>query len=82
MATVSQAPPLPSVPAETLSSDVVDQNKNQTEIDVTHSAITENSGTDANSAQASPTITSKVVSPAKTFDPKKIKFRKCIIHIW
>ena len=72
MATVSQAPPLPSVPAETLSSDVVDQNKNQTEIDVAHSAITKNSGTDANSAQASPTITSKVVSPAKTFDPKKV----------
>ena len=72
MATVSQAPPLPSVPAETLSSGVVDQNKNQTEIDVAHSSITKNSGTDANSAQASPTITSTVVSPAKTFDPKKI----------
>ena len=70
--TVSQVPSLPSVPAETLSSDDIDQNKNQTEIDVAHSAITKNSGTDANPAQASPTITSKVVSPAKTFDPKKI----------
>ncbi len=72
MATVPQAPPLPPEPVATLSSDETDQNKNQTEIDVAHSTITTNSGTDAISAQASPTITPKVVSPAKTFDPTKI----------
>ena len=72
MATVPQAPPLPPEPVATLSSDETDQNKNQTEIDVAHSTITTISGTDANSAQASPTITPKVVSPDKTFDPTKI----------
>ena len=62
---VSQAPP---VPAETLSSNPVDQNNNQTEIDT----VTKSSETLTNSAQTSPDITTKNVARPKTFDPSKI----------
>ena len=69
---VPQEPPVPSVPAETLSSDPVDQNNNQTEIDLVISDVTKNIETQANSAKSSPKITPKAVAIPKTFDPTKI----------
>lgn len=69
---IPQEPPVPSVPAETSSSDPVDQNNNQTEIDLAISTVTKNSETHANSAQASPEITPKAVAVPKSFDPMKI----------
>ena len=69
---VPQEPPVPSVPAETLSSDPVDQNDNQTEIDLAISDVTKNIETQVNSAKSSPKITPKAVAIPKTFDPTKI----------
>ena len=66
---VSQAPP---VPAETLSSNPVDQNNNQTEIDLAIGTVNKSSETQTNSALASPDITPKDVAGSKTFDPTKI----------
>ena len=66
---VSQAPP---VPAETLSSNPVDQNNNQTKIDLAIGTVTKSSETQTNSAQASSDITPKDVARPKTFDPTKI----------
>lgn len=66
---VSQAPPLP---AETLSSSPVDQNNNQTEIDLAIGTVTKSSKIQTNSAQASPDITPKDMAKPKTFDPTKI----------
>ena len=72
---VSQAQPLsqaPPVPAETLSSNPVYQNSNQTEIDLAIGAVTKSSETQTNSEQASSDITPKDVARPKTFDPTKI----------
>ena len=69
---VPQEPPVPSVPAETLSSDPVDQNDNQTEIDLAIGTVTKSSETQTNSAQASSDIIPKDVARPKTFDPTKI----------
>ena len=66
---VSQAPP---VPAKTLPSNSVDQNNNQTEIDLAIGTVTKSSETQTNSAQASPDITQKDLAGPKTFDPTKI----------
>ena len=66
---VSQVPP---VPAETLSSNPVYQNSNQTEIDLAIGAVTKSSETQTNSEQASSDITPKDVARPKTFDPTKI----------
>ena len=66
---VSQVPP---VPAETLSSSPVEQNNNQTEIDLAIGTVTKSSETQTNSAQASSDITPKDVARTKTFDPTKI----------
>ena len=66
---VSQAPP---VPAETLSSNPVYQNNNQSEIDLAIGAVTKRSENQTNSAQASSDITPKDVARPKTFDPAKI----------
>jgi hypothetical protein len=69
---VPEASPLPSVPAETLSSGTVDQNKNQTEIDLAISTITTSDDTPKNLTQESSNITPKAVALPKTFDPTKI----------
>ena len=76
---VPQAPPMPTVPAEPSSSDPIDQNNNQTEIDLAISTVTKTIGTvtksskiRTNSAQTSPKITSKSVANPKTFDTTKI----------
>ena len=66
---VSQAPP---VPAETLSSNPVDQNNNQTEIDLAIGTVTKSIETQTNSAQTSSDITPKDVAKPKTFNPTKI----------
>ena len=66
---VSQVPP---VPAETLPSSPVDQNNNQTEIDLAIGTINKSSGSQTNSAQTSSDITPKDVARPKTFDPTKI----------
>ena len=66
---VSQAPP---VPTKTLSSNSVDQNNNQTEIDLAIGTVNKSNETQTNSAQASPDITPKDVARPKTFDPTKI----------
>ena len=66
---VSQAPP---VPTKTLSSNSVDQNNNQTEIDLAIGTVNKSSETQTNSALASPDITPKDVAGSKTFDPTKI----------
>ena len=66
---VSQVPPMP---AETLSSSPVEQNNNQTEIDLAIGTVTKSSETQTNSAQASSDITPKDVARPKTFDPAKI----------
>jgi len=68
---VSQAPPIPFVPAEPISSRTVDQNNNQNKSNLAISAVTTNSDTHTNSTQAPPDITPKAVSMPKTFDPKK-----------
>ena len=69
---VPQAPPVASVPAETLSSNPNNQNDNQTEIDLTISAVTRSNKIQTDSVQASPNIPQKVVTMPKTFDPTKI----------
>ena len=69
---VPQTPPEPSVPAETLLSAPVDQNNDQTEIDLAISTVTGSSESHTNSAQASPYITPNVLAMPKTFDPTKI----------
>ena len=69
---VTQAPPMPSVPAEPLSSDPIDQNKNQTEIDLAISTVNKSSETHTNSAQATPDITPEALAISQTFDPTKI----------
>ena len=61
-----------ATPAETLSSNPVDQNNNQTEIDLAIGTVTKSSETQTNSAQASSDITPKDVARPKTFDPTKI----------
>ena len=66
---VSQTPP---VPTETLSSSPVDQNNNQTEIDLAIGTFAKSSETQTNPAQASSDITPKDVTRPKTFDPTKI----------
>ena len=66
---VSQAPP---VPAETLPSSPVDQNDNQTEIDLAIGTVTKSIETQTNSAQTSSDITPKDVAKPKTFNPTKI----------
>ena len=63
---------LPRHPAETLSSSPVDQNNNQTEIDLAIGTVTKSSETQTNSAQTSSDITPKDVAMPKTFDPTKI----------
>ena len=70
--TVPQAPPMPSVPTETLSSGPLDQNNNQTEIDLAISTVAKSSKTPTNSAKSSPDITPKASAMPKTFDPTKI----------
>ncbi len=69
---VPQAPPVPSMPAETLSLDPVEQNNNQTEIDLAINTVTKSSKTQTNSAQASPDIKPEALAMPKTFDPTKI----------
>ena len=66
---VSQAPP---VPAETLSSRPVDQNNNQTEIDLAIGTVTKSIETQTISEQTSSDITPKDVAGPKIFDPTKI----------
>ena len=66
---VSQAPP---VPTKTLSPNSVDQNNNQTEIDLAIGTVNKSSETQTNSAPASPDITPKDVAGSKTFDPTNI----------
>ena len=71
----SIAPPVsqaPSVPAETLSSRPVDQNNNQTEIDLASGTVTKSIETQTNSKQTLSEITPKDVAGPKTFDPTKI----------
>ena len=65
------APPL-SVPAEKSSSGPVDQNNNQTEIDIATGTVTKSGEILRNSAQKSPDATPKAMAIPKTFDPKKI----------
>ena len=67
--TLSQAPPLP---AETLPSSPVDQNDNQTEIDLAIGTVTKSIETQTNSARTLSDITPKDVAKPKTFDPTKI----------
>jgi hypothetical protein len=67
-----QAPPLASIPTETLSTGPRNQNDNQAEIDLAISMVTKNKETQTNSAQASSDITPKAVTMPKTFDPTKI----------
>ena len=69
---VPQAPPMPTVPAEPSSSDPIDQNNNQTEIDLAISTVNKSSETHTNSAQATPDITPEALAIPKTFDPTKI----------
>ena len=69
---VPQAPTLPSVPAETLSSGPIDQNNNQTEIDLAISTVTKSNETQTNAAQVSPDTTPKALPMPRTFDPAKI----------
>ena len=66
---VSQAPP---VPTKTLSSNSVDQNNNQTEIDLAIGTVTKSIETQTNSARTLSDITPKDVAKPKTFDPTKI----------
>ena len=66
---VSQAPP---APAETLSSRPVDQNNNQTEIDLAIGTLTESIETQTISEPTSSDITPKDVAGPKIFDPTKI----------
>ena len=66
---VSQAPP---APAETLSSRPVDQNNNQTEIDLAIGTLTESIETQTISEPTSSDITPKDVAGPKIFDPAKI----------
>ncbi len=67
-----QAPPPPFVPVEVLLSDPVDQNNNQTEIDLAISAVTKSIESSKNSATASPITIPKATAMPKTFDPMKI----------
>ena len=67
-----QVPPVASMPVETLSSDLSNQNDNQTEIDLAISTVTKSNETQTNSVQASPDTTSKPVTMTKTFDPTQI----------
>ena len=67
-----QVPPVASMPAETMSSDLSNQNDNQTEIDLAISTVNENNETQTNSVQASPDTTSKAVTVTKSFDPTQI----------
>ena len=72
---VSRAPPVsqaPPVPAETLSSRPVDQNNNQTEIDLAVGTVTKSIETQTISEQTSSDITPKDVAGPKIFDPTKI----------
>ena len=69
---VPQSPPVLSVPAKTLSPSPVDQNDNQTEIDLAISTVTKSNETQTNSAQASPDTTPKAVTMTKIFDPTQI----------
>jgi hypothetical protein len=66
---VSQAPP---APAETLSSRPVDQNNNQTEIDLAIGTLSESIETQTISEQTSSDITPKDVAGPKIFDPTEI----------
>ena len=66
---VSQAPP---VPTETLSSRPVDQNNNQTEIDLAIGTVTKSIETQTISEQTSSDITPKDVAGPKIFDPTKV----------
>jgi hypothetical protein len=66
---VSQAPP---APAETLSSRPVDQNNNQTEIDLAIGTLSESIETQTISEQTSSDITPKDVAGPKIFDPTKV----------
>ena len=70
--TEPQSPPSPSVPDDTLSSDPIDQNNNQNEIDIATGTVTESIETAENPATASPNVTPKVAATRKTFDPVKI----------
>ena len=70
--TVPQAATSPSEVAEPLSTGTVDQNNNQTEIDIAFGTGSNNGETQTNSAQASPDITLKAVNLPKTFNPAKI----------
>ena len=54
-----QVPPVASMPVETLSSDLSNQNDNQTEIDLAISTVTKSGETQTNLVQASPDTTSK-----------------------
>ena len=67
-----QVPPVASMPVETLSSDLSNQNDNQTEIDLAISTVTKSSETHTNSAQATPKITPEALAISQTFDPTKI----------
>ena len=69
---VTQTPPVPSVPAEGLSSIPVEQNNNQNEIDLAVRTITKSGKTRTNLEQASPNITPKALVVPKTFDPATI----------
>ena len=69
---VPQAPPLPSVPDETLSSAPIDQNNNQTEIDLAISTVPKNRETQTNTEKATPDVIPKAAAVPKTFDPTKI----------
>ena len=72
---VSQALPMskaPPVPTKTLSSSPVDQNNNQTQIDLAIGTVTKSIETQTNSEQTSSDITPKDVAGPKIFDPTKI----------
>ena len=69
---VPQTPPVQNMPNETLSSDLLDQNHNQTKIGPAVSTVRKSSETLADSAQASSDITPKALAMNKTFDPTKI----------
>ena len=69
---VPQAPPMPSVPTETLSWGPLDQNNNQTEIDLAISTVPKNKETPTNTERASPDVIPKAAPMPKTFDPTKI----------
>ena len=60
------------MPAETLPSSPVDQNNNQTEIDLAIGTVTKSIETQTNSARTLSDITPKDVAKPKTFDPTKI----------